>query len=368
MDSVPIRPALVSESLAQFGFEFRHVLRNAMIPESLIFAEKTYITTRQFFDSAKALESMGATPDLGLRMGSDLNSDPFNVSIMAALHSRNFGDALTRLSRYKRLTCPEDLLFERADREIRIEFRWVFSRDPIPRFLVDGSFSTILALFERGTTKKLMPLRVELARRKNTNKSILQSHFGCEVALNRARNLLVIDEYALAEKFSTHDQSLLDILLPGLELALSKMAVCSPGSWSLRTEQAVVRRMRGQRPTIEDVACDLRVGCRTLQRRLADEGATYQQLLDSARKNVAYELLISTDMEFGEISFALGFEELNSFSRAFRSWYGMTPARWRALHSADATRSIKKDNKTPCESEFRTTSEATLIALSEAHG
>jgi AraC-like DNA-binding protein len=57
-------------------------------------------------------------------------------------------------------------------------------------------------------------------------------------------------------------------------------------------------------------------------------GTSYQQLLDQVRSEVARRLLASTDLEAGEIAF-LGYEELNSFARAFHGWEGTTPARWR---------------------------------------
>ena len=91
--------------------------------------------------------------------------------------------------------------------------------------------------------------------------------------------------------------------------------------------------MRGQRPSVEIVAKDLCVSPRTLQRRLEESGTTYQQLLDEVRQDTARKLLAATDLESGEIAFLLGFEELNSFTRAFHDWEGATPMRWRAANA-----------------------------------
>lgn len=77
----------------------------------------------------------------------------------------------------------------------------------------------------------------------------------------------------------------------------------------------------------------------TLQRRLGDEGTTYQRLLDDLRRDVACRLLSETELDAGEIAFVLGFEELNSFTRAFQSWEGTTPNRWRSARALAATQS-----------------------------
>ena len=73
---------------------------------------------------------------------------------------------------------------------------------------------------------------------------------------------------------------------------------------------------------------------RTLQRRLEAVGTTYQELLDDVRRQSARRLLSNTDLDAGEVAFLLGFEELNSFTRAFHTWEGTTPTRWRASDNA----------------------------------
>jgi AraC-like DNA-binding protein len=56
---------------------------------------------------------------------------------------------------------------------------------------------------------------------------------------------------------------------------------------------------------------------------------SYQALLDDVRHSTALRLLASTDLDVSELAFLLGFVELNSFSRTFHAWQGMTPLRWR---------------------------------------
>jgi AraC-like DNA-binding protein len=89
------------------------------------------------------------------------------------------------------------------------------------------------------------------------------------------------------------------------------------------------RRMHGERPTVEKIADEMRMSPRTLQRRLEAAGTTYQELLDEVRRQSARRLLANTNLDAGEVAFLLGFEELNSFTRAFHGWEGTTPTRWR---------------------------------------
>ncbi|WP_049019026.1 helix-turn-helix domain-containing protein, partial [Burkholderia multivorans] len=58
------------------------------------------------------------------------------------------------------------------------------------------------------------------------------------------------------------------------------------------------------------------------------------QVLDEVRRDTARRLLCTTSIEIAEIAFLLGFEELNSFTRAFRNWEGKTPKQWREFRGA----------------------------------
>jgi AraC-like DNA-binding protein len=77
--------------------------------------------------------------------------------------------------------------------------------------------------------------------------------------------------------------------------------------------------------TMNDVARSLTVSTRTLQRRLQDEGTSYQAALSATRESLARHYLRNETMTVGQISFLLGYENPTSFYRAFHSWTGQTP-------------------------------------------
>ena len=78
-------------------------------------------------------------------------------------------------------------------------------------------------------------------------------------------------------------------------------------------------------PTLEEIAANFNTSSRSLQRKLQDEGVTYQQLADSIRKSLALNYLESGKYPIKEISYLLGYNELSAFSRAFKRWTGTTP-------------------------------------------
>ena len=78
-------------------------------------------------------------------------------------------------------------------------------------------------------------------------------------------------------------------------------------------------------PTVQQAARRLHMSVRTLHRRLADAGFSYQRLVDEIRRERASELLAERDRKLGDIAAALGYRDPANFSRAFRRWFGAAP-------------------------------------------
>lgn len=87
------------------------------------------------------------------------------------------------------------------------------------------------------------------------------------------------------------------------------------------------------RTHVEQVARAMNVSVRTLCRRLEEEGTAFQQVKDEVRRDLAMERLAKSDVPIAAIAGELGFVDVSSFHRAFRSWAGMTPNAYRRARS-----------------------------------
>jgi len=83
----------------------------------------------------------------------------------------------------------------------------------------------------------------------------------------------------------------------------------------------VRKRLAGQRPTLRDVARELRLSTRTLERRLTAAPAKFQRLMEEARRELAQHNLLHSALELNETAYLLGYEDANSFFRALPMWH-----------------------------------------------
>ena len=214
-----------------------------------------------------------------------------------------------------------------------MEFFYVEATEPQPDLLVDMVLSWILAVGQRGTDGQLAPLRLELTRTAK-HRELLERHFGCRVRFKADRNALVFRSSDLDRLFITHNEELLTVI--GTQLDSELAARNESQNVGEQVKDALRRSLAGKRPTLQDVAQELGLGARTLQRRLADKGMAFQQLVEDTRRELAHHYLKQNAVELNEAAFLLGFEDANSFFRAFQGWEGTSPGEWRTQYCARA--------------------------------
>ena len=97
-----------------------------------------------------------------------------------------------------------------------------------------------------------------------------------------------------------------------------------------RVHGALLELLPGGGASVGAVAKKLAVSPRTLQRRLQQEGQSFREVVNGTREQLARHYLKSSTISGAEISYLLGFEDPNSFFRAFQGWTGETPEQARA--------------------------------------
>jgi AraC-like DNA-binding protein len=316
------------------------LLRRAGLPANLFEQEKIFVTTAQVFAIWRTVAEMNRDPAFGLKLGTELRFERSHPVAIAGVCSRSFGDALERLARYKQLTCPEEIRVDRKAKESSVDFFFVEAREPQPDIMVDIGLSWILNVARRGSDGEIKPLRLELTRSPK-NRELLEKHFGCPVRFKANRNALIFRSRDLDLPFVTYNEELLEVIGTHMESELNaRNGTVRVGE---QVKDALKRSLAGKRPTLQDVGRELGLGARTLQRRLTAAGISFQQLLEETRRDLAHHYLKQTAIELNETAFLLGFEDANSFYRAFQIWEGTTPGEWRTRHGARVIESVHEE-------------------------
>ena len=312
--------------LEELGVSAPAVLRSAGLPQGYVNQPRVLLTTGELFALWRAIGEVSTNPAIGLLLGAETRTERFHPVGLAALSTENFGAAVDQMARFKQLTCPEEIRQEKDDEEWSIRFRWLLADEVEPPVLIDCCFAWVLSVARVGAGTRLSPLRVEFTQPRAHGKTI-ERHFGCTVLSGTPRNAIVFRAVDAQRPFVTRNAELLAMLAPQFEAELKQES--ADESFVERVRRAIQQKLTGRRPTIDDIADAMHIGSRTLQRRLQDAGSSFQRVLEEARHQLARHYLNNSVLELNEAAYLLGYEDGSSFVRAFRTWEGVPPARWR---------------------------------------
>jgi AraC-like DNA-binding protein len=321
------------QKLEEVGVSSSAVLRRAGLPQSHAKESRVLMNTKELFSLWRAIGEVASDPTVGLRLGTETKPERFHPVGIVSLSSESFGAAIEQMARYKQITCPEEIVQSKRSGEWSIQFRWLLADEIEPPVLIECAFAWVLSTARVGTGVHLSPVRVEFVQERRHVRAI-ERHFGCPVVCGAKRNAIVFRAMDAERPFVTRNAELLSLLAPQLEQELQHEM--GNENFMERVRIAIQEKLTGQRPTIEDIADTLHMSSRTLQRRLQDEGSSFQKVLEEARHQLARHYLNNSVLELNEAAYLLGYNDANSFVRAFRIWEGVPPARWREQQRARA--------------------------------
>ncbi|MDP2272486.1 MAG: AraC family transcriptional regulator ligand-binding domain-containing protein [Archangium sp.] len=174
----------------------------------------------------------------------------------------------------------------------------------------------------------LKPVRAWFAHDEKVCPPELAAHLGTkDIAFGRTSNGLTFSAKDLARKPLGADAD----LNRALELhGAAVLAAC--GDRDALYEQArgaVLSLLPKGDATLAKTAKRLHVTARTLQRRLTEEGVSFGGLLTEVRRTQAERLLARSDASLAEVAEQVGYADTGAFVRAFRTWTGTTPGKYR---------------------------------------
>ncbi|TJW05714.1 MAG: AraC family transcriptional regulator [Mesorhizobium sp.] len=322
-------PRAFWHAVERLGLPASALSRQARLPATLHLNEHAFVTTAQYFELWRALEDLYPEPALGIRLVEAADTAIHPPSTLAAFHARNYRDGIARIARFKRLCSPEQLHVADEKGECTISSEWLYAKEPTPAVATDVAFAFVVELGRRGTGQHLTPSRVEF-RRPDPKSDAHRTYFGCPVRYGPPRDLLVLRSTDLDRPFPGHNPELLEILTPALSAALGELSAQS--SICEQVKSVLKRSLASGRPELSDIARELGMSERTLQRRITEQGTSFRELLVDARQELGRQLLSDPTADIDEVACLLGYQDASSFYRAFREWEGTTPNRWRELN------------------------------------
>jgi AraC-like DNA-binding protein len=266
-------------------------------------------------------------PAIGLYLGTRQLPELFGVVGVTVMTSPTFGVAIRRMGRYNQLVWANRYEVETVGALARVRVVSLGADRPYSRAKIDLELASILTIGRQLTRVRIEAQELGLRGPPPSYRARYQEVFGCPVLFDQPDDVLTFRASDLALPLVSANDEVAGLVEASVEAALSDMSEAQGAA--ARVRAALGQLLRGDIPEMVEVARQLGMSDRTLQRRLLDEGTSYSRLLDEVRRELACRYLTSARVGLSEIAYLLGFANPNSFFRAFKRWTGTTPDAYR---------------------------------------
>ena len=311
--------------ILDMGYKPADVLSLARLPGDLFARKDATLSPAEYFNLWRGLEQAAGSEEIALKLAQVMSVEAFDPALFACLCSTDLNTALQRLAQYKRLIGPLNMVVDIRSDRTQVTLSCYGHTEPIPRSLGVSELVFFTQLARLATRERIEPLTASCPDLP-ADLAGHQTYLGCTLGSSELIHIAFSAQDA-RRPFLTDNMAMWAAFEPALNSRLSELD--AQAGLRERVRAVLLETLPAGISSIDTVAQRLAMSKRSLQRQLAEESVGFQEVLSEVRHELARHYLSRTDISAGEISWLLGFQESNSFIRAFKSWTGITPAAYR---------------------------------------
>lgn len=265
-------------------------------------------------------------PALALHFGEAADLSELSVVGLVGAASTSMMDGLAQLNRYSRLVVDADTGGADRFQIVRnAEGIWLVDARINPNahpFMSESTFARMVSSARRRTGKSFATA-VCFTHADPGYRSEYDRIFAVPIVFNSDTNALLVEDGWLDQKIPQQPRYVFGVLSERADALLKKLAEAK--SVRSQVESLLMPTLHKGEARLEAVAAKMGVSRSTLSRRLKKEGATFEEVLDGLRRELALHYLSGKKVSVNEAAYLVGYSEAASFSRAFKRWTGVNP-------------------------------------------
>lgn len=327
----PFEVNLLLKAAADQNIAASKVLANSCIAEDQLEDTVTRISMRQRLVVYQNLLDCSDDPSIFLKAGSQATVCSFGVWGYVLLSSNTLLDAIYVAFKYLKLTGP--LLrktFDIEENQAFFDAKDILLLGPLLQPVVDFWFAFSYKTSMEISKGSFELEQIHLVFPEPEYKSSYEELFKCPVFFNADRNRMYFSRQSLELELPRANPLSFQICTDLCATMVREMKNISGPAKEVRD---LILLTPSYFPTFKDIAGQLFMTPRTLRRKLADQGTSYQQILNETRKHLAIKFLRETNLSMDQIAERVGFSDARNFRQAFKKWTDSTPSSHRARHA-----------------------------------
>ncbi len=309
------------------GIEPRQLYGEALVAEFECPEGRSQIPLQRWLGAIEQAIAVTGDNALPLRVGMDMQPAHLGLLAYVLMSCATLAEVATQLERYSRLV--GDISYARlrlAGERFELVWEWAHP-SPAPVAMAQLQLAARARFTRWLTGREDFTAQAHFPFPAPADRALYDDFFGEPCLFDQPETKLLCPAEYLSAPIATADPAMQRLLAEQAEAALRALA---GGDDFLRElERVLLQGLAVGRATLPDAAQALQTTARTLQRRLAEHGRAFRELLDELRRLQAERYLRDFQLSLGQIAFMLGYSEQSSFHNAFKRWTGTTPTAFR---------------------------------------
>jgi AraC-like DNA-binding protein len=272
------------------------------------------------------IEARYPKPALGFRVGIGAAAKHYGVVGYMATTCATLQQALMRCLPYQGLF-ENSLDAQLVEQDTSVTLKWWRNNPAIKRAECETGIAAFVNFYQLLIGSHIPPLGIELPFAPEAEPEIYEAIIGCPVSFNADCVSITLPKTLLLKDISTCDPYLASLYERQAQALLNEEG--PDDTFIQKTRQAIQTQLFDNPGSAELVAKQMGLSLRTFYRQLAKHGLRYRTLLADTRLSLAKTYLADHSLSLAEISLMLGYSDQSAFTRAFVSWTGVAPSRYR---------------------------------------
>jgi AraC-like DNA-binding protein len=262
----------------------------------------------------------------GLHLGEQTDPRDAGIYFYVVPAAKDIDEALALYARYFRIVNEAvRLKLARKPSGVAVEVDFIGSPRHLARQTAEFGMAALLKGLRVIAGRNFHPTQVSFVHTRSSGAWEFERFYRCPVEFGASSDLFEFSNEVLAIPLLFGDPKLLKALEPFCDMA-AKERKTAAGTLRAAVENEVEKLLPHGKAKKETVAKAVALSMRTFSRRLAEEGATYEEVVDQLRRSLALQYLKEPSMSVSQIAWLLGYEGSTSFNHAFRRWTGRSPS------------------------------------------
>lgn len=274
-----------------------------------------------------AIEHTG-NPDIGLALPDVVHPASFDSIAFVMMTCPNLLTGLERFLRYMRIVSDAaDIALHQEEGGYAMTIALESDGRPVPRARIEFVVVTVLNICRWLTGRDMRPLAADFPYPVPDNLESYQNAFRCALHFNAQVHCL---HFAQGDLMASLPMANAELAAMHDRLAGEHLSRLDRGKFSEKIRAIIMGRLPDGDPLRVDIAKEMCMSERTLQRRLQEEGTSFNQLVDDTRRELAEQYLRNSDLTLSQAAYMLGFADQSTFFRACKRWFDCSPGDYRS--------------------------------------